>query len=78
MQYFSLKPTAGISLLLLMNTAHINGIKARHFNRQRQSFDLDYQLLREAVRLMVEGQQHLHGLCGAKNDNKINFKVDKE
>ena len=61
-----------------MNTVHINRIKARHFKRQRQPFGLDYQLLRDAVRLMVEGQQHLHGLRGAKNDNKINFKVDKE
>jgi hypothetical protein len=41
-----------------MNTVHINRIKARHFKRQRQPFDLDYRLLRDAVRLMVEGQQH--------------------
>ena len=61
-----------------MNTVHINGIKARHFKRQRQSFDLDCQFLREAVRLMVEGQQHLHALRGVKSDNKIDFKVEEE
>jgi len=37
-----------------MNTVYINRIKARHFKRQRQTFGLDYQLLREAARLMVE------------------------
>jgi hypothetical protein len=41
-----------------MNTVHINRIKAQHFKRQRQPFELDNQLLREAVRLMVEGRQH--------------------
>jgi hypothetical protein len=66
-----------------MNTVHINRIKARHLERQRHSFDLDYQLLREAVRLMVEGQQHPRDKRNArfasmKNDNKIDFKVDEE
>lgn len=37
-----------------MNTVHINRLKAGHFKRQRQHFDIDYWLQREAGRLMVE------------------------